>query len=148
MLIADFLKANYFARLKFLLGNFAQVKGHKKPKKIKEMIQKMWTCGELCIFGFKNQNLAQFLNIFARPHGCSFYKLCPTKPFVTDLSSDPSFSLIFKTPSQWRLHSQTVYTYDQKNCENCHLFYISLSSFLLLRTFLSLTTLLASSLHF
>ena len=40
MLIADFLKANYFARPKFLLGNFAQVKGHKKPKKIKEMTQK------------------------------------------------------------------------------------------------------------
>ena len=31
----DFLKANYFARPKFLLGNFAQVKGHKKPKKNK-----------------------------------------------------------------------------------------------------------------
>ena len=28
---SDFLKANYFARPKFLLGNFAQVKGHKKP---------------------------------------------------------------------------------------------------------------------
>ena len=27
----DFLKANYFARPDFLLGNFAQVKGHKKP---------------------------------------------------------------------------------------------------------------------
>ena len=28
---ADFLKANNFAHPKFLLGNFAQVKGHKKP---------------------------------------------------------------------------------------------------------------------
>ena len=36
----DFLKANYFARPNFLLENFAQVKGHKKPKKIKEMTQK------------------------------------------------------------------------------------------------------------
>ena len=30
---ADFLKANYFARPTFLFGNFAQVKGHKKPLK-------------------------------------------------------------------------------------------------------------------
>jgi hypothetical protein len=30
---ADFLKVNYFTRPKFFLGNFAQVKGHKKPLK-------------------------------------------------------------------------------------------------------------------
>ena len=29
----DFLKANYFARPKFMLETFAQVKGHKKPEK-------------------------------------------------------------------------------------------------------------------
>ena len=33
------------------------------------MTQKRWKCGELCILGFKNPNLAQFLNIFAQPHG-------------------------------------------------------------------------------
>ena len=33
------------------------------------MTQKRGKCGELCNFGFKNLNFAQFLNIFARPHG-------------------------------------------------------------------------------
>ena len=33
------------------------------------MTQKRWKCGELYICGFKNPNFAQFLNIFARPHG-------------------------------------------------------------------------------
>ena len=33
------------------------------------MTQKRWKCDELCIFGFKNPNLAQYLKFFARPHG-------------------------------------------------------------------------------
>ena len=37
---ADFLKANNFARPNLFLGNFAQVKGHKKPLKNEEMTQK------------------------------------------------------------------------------------------------------------
>ena len=37
---SDFLKVNYIARPNFLLENFAQVKGHRKHKKIKEMTQK------------------------------------------------------------------------------------------------------------
>ena len=63
MLIADFLKANYFARPKFLLGNFAQVKGHKKPKKLRKWPQKCENVVNYAIFGSKTQILRNTWNI-------------------------------------------------------------------------------------
>ena len=42
----------------------------KNPNLAQYLTQKRWKCDELCIFGFKNLNLAQYLNFFAQPHGC------------------------------------------------------------------------------
>ena len=67
--IADLLKANFFAQPIFLFKSFAQTKWPKNHHKNWKLTQKRWNSGILCIFAFKNPNLAQSLKTFARPCG-------------------------------------------------------------------------------
>ena len=66
---ADLLKANFFARPIFPFKSFAQTKWPKNQHKNWKLTQKMWNSAKLCIFAFKNPNLAQSLKTFAQPCG-------------------------------------------------------------------------------
>ena len=71
---------SFYLRAKFVCPTVLRKQNspkHQQQQKYKKDPKKWLKFDQLCIFVFKNPNLAQSLTKFAQLYGCTFSKLCP-----------------------------------------------------------------------